>query len=105
MTAYWVDVKDVALLHIALVLDPEAKNSRLQAWGPPASWNDILSVMREDWPERDFMPDLPDAGAHVGKISANFSQSLQLLEKWGPQSGWRSLEDMVGDNLSYYKNQ
>lgn len=100
MTAYWIDVKDVALLHIAAILDPEVKNARIQTWGVNASWNDLLAVMRKLRPDHEFMPDLPSTD--FGTLSTDSAEALALLKKWGDQDGWRSLEQMVGENLSFY---
>lgn len=36
-----VDVKDMALLHVASVLDPNVRGSRLQSWEFTAGWNDL----------------------------------------------------------------
>ncbi|KAE9376190.1 putative NAD dependent epimerase/dehydratase [Stipitochalara longipes BDJ] len=92
-----VDVADVALLHVAAILDPEVKNARLQAWAKPCGWNDILAIMRKLYPQRKFIPDLPDAPLLA--FSTDVSQPIYLLRKWGHQDGFKSLEQMVEENL------
>ncbi|RDW59962.1 hypothetical protein BP6252_13049 [Coleophoma cylindrospora] len=41
---FHIDVKDVALLHVAAVLDPGLKNARLQAWAESYGWYDVLAI-------------------------------------------------------------
>jgi hypothetical protein len=97
LTVFPIDVVDVALLHVAAILDPEVKNARLQAWAQPCVWNDILAIMRKLYPQRKFIDDLPDAP--LPALSTDFSQPLHLLQKWGHQDGFKSLEQMVAENL------
>ncbi|KAH8903574.1 NAD(P)-binding protein [Coniochaeta sp. PMI_546] len=95
--SYNIDVKDVALLHVAAVLDPDVKNARLQAWAEPFNWNDVLVIMRRLYPDHKFVDDLP--GMSELSLTTDFTQQLSLLKKWGGQDGWRTLEQTVEDNL------
>ncbi|PNP37667.1 hypothetical protein TGAMA5MH_10435 [Trichoderma gamsii] len=105
-TAFWdsmpaiyaVDIKDVAVIHAAALLDPEVTNARLHAWGHKCNANDLLVVMRQHFPEREFIDDL--AYQTVLNISADFSEPLALLNKWADQDGWRPLEDSVVENVN-----
>ncbi|KAJ5976929.1 NAD dependent epimerase/dehydratase [Penicillium viridicatum] len=92
-----IDVKDVALLHIAAILDPGINNERLQAWAENCNWNDILAIMRKMYPQHQFVDDLP--GMVKLSITADFALPLALLEKWGDQIGWSALEQTVEDNV------
>ncbi|PVH93439.1 NAD(P)-binding protein [Periconia macrospinosa] len=92
-----VNVKDVALLHVAAILDPDTQNERLQAWAQYCTWNDILSIMRKVVPDRKLIDDFPDMTTLT--VTADFSQPLALLKKWGGQDGWISLEDTVTENV------
>ncbi|KAG2027465.1 hypothetical protein GB937_001209 [Aspergillus fischeri] len=94
---YHIDVKDVALLHVAAILDPDINNERLQAWAENCNWNDILAIMRKMYPQRQFVDDLPGMGKL--SITADFTLPLALLKKWGDQIGWRTLEQTVEDNV------
>lgn len=95
-TAISNDIKDCALLHVAAVLDPEVKNARLPGWGVYCNWNDILAILRRLYPERKFIDDFPGLG--YLQITTDCTQSLALLEKWGGQKGWKTLEETVKDN-------
>jgi hypothetical protein len=94
---YTVDVKDVALLHIAATLDPNVNNARLQAWGRNITWNDLLGVLRKLYPNRQFAEDLADPPRF--SITTDESEPIALLKKWANQDGWRSLELSVKDNV------
>ncbi|KAH8588158.1 putative NAD dependent epimerase/dehydratase [Bisporella sp. PMI_857] len=92
-----VDVKDVALLHVAAVLDPEVKNARLQAWAGYCDWNDVLAIIRKLCPHRKLPDDFPPSPPLP--VTTDLSQPLALLKKWGNQGGWKSLEETVVDNM------
>jgi len=96
---YLVDVKDVALLHVASVLDPEVENARLQAWGHNSSWNAVLASLRRIRPEKEFIADRPDT--QYLTVTTDETEVLGLLKKWGGQSGWRSLDETVEDGLKF----
>ncbi|KAL6907336.1 hypothetical protein GGI43DRAFT_431388 [Trichoderma evansii] len=104
-TAFWnsipaiyaVDVKDVAVLHIAAILDPETTSTRLHAWGHKCNGNDLLAIMRKHYPQHKLIDDL--ANQTVLSISADFTEPLDLLKKWADQDGWRLLEDSVTENV------
>ncbi|KAH8657896.1 hypothetical protein BX600DRAFT_482486 [Xylariales sp. PMI_506] len=96
--ATWcVDVKDTAVLHVAAALDPEVKDARIQAWGHSSSWKQLLSITRNFRPEKELPTDLPGVTGAVP--TADFSQVLALLKKWGGQDSWTPLEDTVADNI------
>lgn len=97
MTAININVKDVALLHVAAVLDDKVKSARLQAWAQPCNWNDILAIMRKLHPQQEFMQDLPNNSRLT--LSTDFNQPLGLLKKWAHQDGWKSLEETIADNM------
>ncbi|KAH8798511.1 hypothetical protein F5884DRAFT_758745 [Xylogone sp. PMI_703] len=94
---YGVGAKDVAVLHVAAILDPAIKNARLQAWGHKCNGNDILAIMRKHYPQHKFVSDL--ANQTVLSISADFTEPLALLKKWADQEQWKSLEQTVIDNV------
>ncbi|KAL5335542.1 hypothetical protein BJX70DRAFT_401446 [Aspergillus crustosus] len=98
--SFYGDVKDIALLHVAAVLDPEVKNARLQSWGHSANWNEILAILRKHRPKKKFLGDYPDA--HHLQVTVDQSESVALLKKWHPgtdEGGWTSLEDSIYENI------
>ena len=91
-------MKDVALIHVAAILDPEVKNARLQSWGHSAHWNDILAILRECHPQKKFIDDYPKP-YHL-KVSVDQSESLALLRKWSGKDGWTPLKDSISENIT-----
>jgi hypothetical protein len=94
-----VSVRDVALLHVASVIDPEVANERMYAVGQHTTWNDLLPILRRIYPERKFVEDIEGAAGFQGHVDT--SLGLGLLRKWGEQDGWTSLEDGIKDTLGY----
>jgi nucleoside-diphosphate-sugar epimerase len=92
----YVDVRDVALLHVAAVIDPELKSRRLYAWAHNYTWNDVVEVMRKLYPEKKFMDDFKDMKGSSARVDNEVSEAL--LKKWG-QHGWTSLETCIKDTL------
>ncbi|KPM41009.1 hypothetical protein AK830_g5538 [Neonectria ditissima] len=95
--AFFVDVKDVALLHVVAILDPEVKNARLQTWGHSSNWNEFLAVLRKLRPQKEFIADYPDPDYLT--ILADQSDSVALLKKWAGQDGWKPLKDSISDSI------
>ncbi|KAL7926426.1 hypothetical protein ACQKWADRAFT_318342 [Trichoderma austrokoningii] len=93
----YVNVKDVAVLHVASILDKDAKEERIQAWAGPFSWNDVLAVFRRLYPGQKFVDDLPESPMIT--TTADDSVPLRLLKKWAQQDGWKNLEDTIRENL------
>lgn len=91
-----IDVKDVALIHVAAILDPEVKHQRMQAWGYKGNWNDILTILRRLYPEHKFIDDLP--GLSELSLTTDATLPLGLLKKWAGQDSWNTLEQAVTDN-------
>lgn len=91
-------MKDVALIHVAAILDPEVKNARLLSWGHSTHWNDFLTILRELRPQKKFVDDYPNP-SHL-KVDVDQSDCLALLKKWGGKDGWRSLKDSISENIN-----
>ncbi|KAJ5267496.1 hypothetical protein N7478_010304 [Penicillium angulare] len=92
-----VDVKDVARLHLAAVLDRGVRNERLQAWSHPCNWNDILAILRQLYPQHEFVEDL--RGMTQLEITTDQTLSEALLRRWGSQDGWTPLKQTVQENM------
>ncbi|KAF7557932.1 hypothetical protein G7Z17_g327 [Cylindrodendrum hubeiense] len=94
-----VNVRDVAVLHVAATLDPDVKNERLLAWAEPFNMNRVLAILRRLYPDRKFIDDLPSQEPCLATIG-NEDRLLGLLKKWGGRDGWISLEQGVREGLS-----
>lgn len=96
-SAVAVDVKDLALIHIATILDPSVRNVRFNPWAHFCNYNDMLPIIRNRLPERKFVDDLPNLTTL--SLSTDTSQQVELLKKWGTNGGWVSLKQTVEENL------
>ncbi|KAJ4004010.1 hypothetical protein NW766_011866 [Fusarium irregulare] len=104
-SAFFVDVQDVALIHVAAILDPEVREARLQSWGHKAHYNDFLPILQELRPGRSFIPAYPET-FHL-KLSTDQSESAALLEKWASQDSWKPLKQIIIEaiNNPYWKTE
>ncbi|KAF5631174.1 aldehyde reductase 2 [Fusarium tjaetaba] len=104
-TSFFVDVQDVALIHVAAILDPEVKDARLQTWGHKAHWNDFLPILRELRPQRKFIDDYPET--FYLKVSTDQSEPVALLKKWAGQEDWKPLRQIITEaiNNPYWKTE
>lgn len=97
----YVNVRDVALLHVAATLDPGVKDQRIFAVAEHSNWNDMLAIMRKIYPKKEFVEDLPELPRFAGTVDT--SLGLELLKKWGNQDGWLDLEAGVRECLDKMK--
>lgn len=88
----------MAAVHVAAVLDPEVKNSRLQVWGHSAHWNEVLAILRKIHPQKNFVDDYP-VSYHI-KVSLDQSDAIALLKKWTGMDGWTSLENSIFESVT-----
>lgn len=98
-SAHIVDVRDVALIHVAALLDSDTDRQRLWAAAELIYHvNDILNIWREAYPDRkDIIPkdvDLPKAP----KQDIDTSKSEELLQKYAGRS-WIDTKTTVLDNV------
>ncbi|QYS97918.1 NmrA domain-containing protein [Trichoderma simmonsii] len=96
--AIFVDVRDVALLHVAALLDPSIEGARLPAWGYEFNWNDILKILRQLDPGKALPAALDNPGGFNG--TADVAQAKHALKRWGGQDDFISLGKGVIDTLN-----
>ena len=89
-------VEDVALLHVAALLDPSVENARLHAWSDGFIWNDVLAIFKKLYPKKEFV-DLKDEVRLTGTVDDQ--QSKDLLKTWGGRDGFLGLEAGIKDSL------
>ncbi|KAM0414701.1 hypothetical protein ACHAPT_013440 [Fusarium lateritium] len=89
---YFVDVQDVARLHVAGATLSEVRDKRIFAFAEQFSWNAILDVMRRHSPEREFIADF-SGGQDTAEITPR-AYAEQLLRDLG-EPGWTSLQDTI----------
>lgn len=83
---YEVDSEDVAMLHVAAMLHPDAKEERIFGYADRKNTTTTVQCLRELYPERQFK-DVPGKEAeHLGNILPR-ARAEELL-KWVKGSGW-----------------
>lgn len=98
-TANWhVDVEDVALLHVAALLDKAVRGERIFALGEPLTYQKVISAVKKvGGPKNDF----PEAavGDLENMVVADTSRAIELLKKHG-RDGFKSIEQSTLDQFS-----
>jgi hypothetical protein len=89
---YFVDTQDVALLHLAGLIDPDAQGERIIAFAEPYTWNQVLGLFRKLYPQRQFVDDLPDQGMDLSTVAND--KAIETLRRMG-KNGLASLEQSI----------
>lgn len=100
-TEYYIDTIDDARLHIiAAVYDDQLVNERIYAWAYPFRWNDVIDIINKVRPDLKCAADKdPNEGHDLSKAPNELGASL--LKKWFGQTGYKSLEQSVKENLEH----
>ncbi|KAJ6483969.1 hypothetical protein C8R45DRAFT_1148106 [Mycena sanguinolenta] len=95
-TSVAVDVRDVASMHLAVLLSTSTQGKRIWAAAHRFEINDILAIWREAFPERKFVEDfkLPPQP----KITLELAPSEKLLKAFEGRS-WLSLKESAIANV------
>ncbi|KAJ4180907.1 hypothetical protein NW755_011442 [Fusarium falciforme] len=94
-TAYFIDVQDTALLHLAAAVLPDVKSERIFGMAEPLNWNKILVILRKQNPGRRFHKNFTNGGYSVTVKPRDRAE--HLLRELG-RPGWASLEDSILGN-------
>ena len=97
---YFVDVRDVARLHVAALTDPDIKNERVFAFAEPFNWNDILRVLRKLRPNHTFSPDMENDEKDLSIVEPQ-ARAEEILKKNFGQEGFTVLEDTLEANIAH----
>ncbi|KAI1136072.1 NAD(P)-binding protein [Hypoxylon sp. FL0543] len=92
---YYVDVRDVAELHVAALVYPDVVGERIFAFASPFNWNDVLRILKRAYPQRKFSEEIPGLGRYESKVT---NERAEELLKRLTGHGWTSLEDSVKAN-------
>ncbi|EAW09036.1 aldehyde reductase II [Aspergillus clavatus NRRL 1] len=92
---HWVDVTDVALLHIAGLTEVDVQNERLLAFAGPFNFNSWLSVFRKIDPSKPWPADDPEQVNDRSTVDTE--RSKEILKRYS-RVGFTSFFDSVRDN-------
>ncbi|KAF2854602.1 hypothetical protein T440DRAFT_542016 [Plenodomus tracheiphilus IPT5] len=87
---WFVDIDDMALLHVAALTQGDAKNMRLWAFADTFNFNNWVGVFRKLEPKKPWPSDDPIQGHDLNKIDT--SREVELLERF-EKAGWTGLFD------------
>lgn len=94
---YYVNVQDTARLHVIALVNPSVKDERVFAFTGPFNFNDILGVLREQYPAERW-DDVPDQGQDLSTIEPIKRAEELLEEAYG--FCFTRLEQSVKDNVA-----
>lgn len=98
---WYVDVRDVARVHVAALVAPTVQSQRLFAFAGPFNWTDVVGILNRLRPENKAIPaprdnegrDLYDAWK-VSRLAEDIMRSVFQV------NGWTSLENSVGEGIA-----
>lgn len=96
-TEYYVDVRDIARLHVIALLNPEVKNERIFGFAEAFNFNDILAILRKNIPQKTFQEDWPGLGRDLSTVAPK-ARSIELLKSIA-RDGFVTLEQSVMDHV------
>ncbi|KAG6353785.1 hypothetical protein INS49_005265 [Diaporthe citri] len=98
---YYVNVQDTARLHVIALASPTVKDERVFAFTEPFNFNDIIDVLRRQYPGDERWVEVPDQRQDLSKIEP-IKRAEELLEE---AYGFRftGLEQSVKDNVTELK--
>ncbi|KAK5049350.1 hypothetical protein LTR84_004279 [Exophiala bonariae] len=94
---YFVDIQDVARLHVAALLHPDVKGERIFAYNTPFNWNTVLGAFRKLYPERTFRDDEPGLWDDLSIVEPA-KRAEALLREMG-REGFTGLEESLRRNV------
>lgn len=94
---WMIDVRDTARLHVAALIDPEARDRRIFGFAQPFNWTDVLGIFQKLEPGRKF-PDPPaNEGRDLSVIPNEFAEEL-LRRHYS--KGFMGLEETIESNTA-----
>lgn len=96
-TEYFVDIQDVARLHVAALIHPSVASERIFAYTTPFNWNNILAAFRKLFPNKKFRDDEPGLWDDLSTVEPA-KRAEGLLRDMG-RPGFTELEESLGRNV------
>ena len=94
-----MDAEDVALIHVAGLVNQTVQNERLFAFGRPFTWKAITEVFQRDFPNQEFSNEPLAHADWTGSLEIEpASRAEELLKEMGKLS-WSTLEATLKENV------
>ena len=90
---YFIDVEDVALLHVAALTQSDVNNERLIAMSYSFNWNEILDLFRKIAPDHTFPEKIDNEVLDKGTVDN--ARAEELLKRVKSGKGFSVLEEVV----------
>ncbi|KAF7509703.1 hypothetical protein GJ744_007574 [Endocarpon pusillum] len=100
--SHFINVKDVACLHVAALLLPGVEGERLLGYAKPFSQTEILEILRRIEPEKQFESDPEGEGRDISEVDN--ARSEELVRKLTGE-GWTGLEETVKENVKHLQGR
>jgi nucleoside-diphosphate-sugar epimerase len=97
---YFVDVRDVARLHVAALLMKDVESERVFAFAQVYHSGNVLEVLRQVRPERKFQETPESYPKHLYKVPNEHAE--EMLKKLG-RKGWTSMHDSISEMVKAYE--
>ncbi|KAF0324080.1 aldehyde reductase ii [Colletotrichum asianum] len=91
----YVDVGDVARLHIVALLAESVKSKRIFAAARPVNVSDFIDVLRELRPDNELIPEKDANDGHDLTQVLPLAEAEKLLQTYFGQKGWTSLKESI----------
>ncbi|GAA5880467.1 hypothetical protein JCM16303_005392 [Sporobolomyces ruberrimus] len=91
--------QDIALLHVGAATLESFENHRFFGISDVLTWNEILSIFRRLYPDRDIFEDFDDRRKEDTKYDTK--SALELLKEVG-QTGWKPIEEAIRENVENF---
>jgi nucleoside-diphosphate-sugar epimerase len=97
---HFIAVQDTALLHVATLLHPDVKNERIFGFAEPKTANDILRILKELYPQREFAEEDPSEGEDLVEVVEK-ERAEELLGWVAGGKKWTILRESVKEVGDY----
>ncbi|EXJ77340.1 hypothetical protein A1O3_09566 [Capronia epimyces CBS 606.96] len=93
---WYIDVRDIARVHVAALLDPTVQSERLFAFAGPFNWNDIIRILKKLRPGNTNIPAAPEnEGRDLSDVWKASKRAEELIRSFFGVKGWISLEESL----------
>ncbi len=99
-----VNVRDIARVHIAALLDPTVQNERLFAFAEPFNWTDVIAIFKKLRPENTKIPQAPEnEGRDLSNVWKPSKRAEELIRSFFGVKGWVPLEVALEEGIADLK--
>ncbi|KAK5709724.1 hypothetical protein LTR17_019544 [Elasticomyces elasticus] len=96
-TEWYINMTDVARLHLAAAFDATIVGQRFIASAAPFNWNEMIDVVQKLKPSAQVAPHYAEPNIDMG--DNDNAPGETLLKKWWDQEGYTPFEETIRENL------